>query len=95
MVSPVTSDAGQRTTSNPTITEGNPAGMPEQPSRHHTSVSCVSCPKDRCQSSLLSEVATDLVASSWRQKSSSHTTPPSISGLAGMRSGIEIRFLEP
>ena len=44
--------------------------MPEQPSRHHTSVSCVSCPKERCQSSLLSEAATDLVVSSWRQKSS-------------------------
>ena len=70
MVSPVTSDAGQRTTSNPTSTEGNPASMPEQPSRHHTSISRVGCLRDRCQSSHLSEAATDLVLSSWRQKSS-------------------------
>ena len=44
--------------------------MPEQPPRHFTPVSHVGCIRNRCQSGHLSETATDLVLSSWRDKSS-------------------------
>ena len=54
----------QRTTSNPTIIEGNPASIPEQPSRHHTSINCVGCLRNRYQSTYLSEASTDLILSS-------------------------------
>ena len=69
MVPTVTSDAGQRITSYSTITRNNPVSMSEQPSRHCTSVSRVGCIRDRCQSDHLSETATELVLSSWRDKS--------------------------
>ena len=72
--------------------------MPEQPSRHHTSVSLVGCLRDRSQSSHLSEAATDLVLLSWRQKSLSHTIPSLINVTESEKTGLihtstEIQFL--
>ena len=70
LVSTVASDGGQRTTSHSSITGNNSISMSQRPSRHFTSVSRVGCIRDRCQSSHLSESATDLILSSWRVKSS-------------------------
>ena len=70
LVSAVASDVGQRTTSHSSITGNNSISMSQQPSRDFTSVSHVGCIRDRCQSSHLSELATDLILSSWRVKSS-------------------------
>ena len=43
--------------------------MSEQPSRDCTPVSYKDCIRDRCQSGHLSEATTDLILSSWRDKS--------------------------
>ena len=59
-----------RTTSHSTVNRNNTVSMPEQPPRHFTPVSHVGYIRNRCQSGHLSETATDLVKSSWRDKSS-------------------------
>ena len=70
MVPSITSEAGQRTTSHSSVTRNNTASMPERPPRHFTPVSHVGCIRNRCQSGHLSETATNLILSSWRDKSS-------------------------
>ena len=69
MVSNAPSNAGQSTNSHPTVTKHNANSMSEQSARHHPTVSHVGYIRQQCESSHLSQTATDLVLSSWRDKS--------------------------
>ena len=69
MVSNAPSNAGQSTNSHPTVTKHNANSMSEQSARHHPTVSRVGYIRQQCESSHLSQTATDLVLSSWRDKS--------------------------
>ena len=69
MVPPAFANAGQRTNDHSTLSGDNSVGVPEQSPRHHTTVSRVGYIRSMCASSNLSVSATDLVLSSWRDKS--------------------------
>ena len=69
MVPPAFANAGQRTIDHSTLSGDNSVGVPEQSPRHHTTVSLVGYIRSMCASSNLSVSATDLVLSSWRDKS--------------------------
>ena len=69
MVSNAPSNAGQSTNSHPTVTKHNANSMSEQSARHHPTVSRVGYIRQQCESSHLSQTATDLVLLSWRDKS--------------------------
>lgn len=69
MVSHAPSNAGQSTTPHSTVTGHNTARLSEQSTRHHPTVSCVGYIRQQCETSHLSQSATDLVLSSWREKS--------------------------
>ena len=66
MVSSTPSNAGQSTNSHPSVTRDNASSTSEQSARHHPTVSCI---RQQCEGSHLSQTATDLVLSSWRDKS--------------------------
>ena len=69
MVSNAPSNAGQSTNSHPTVTKHNANSMSEPSARHHPTVSRVGYIRQQSESSHLSQTATDLVLSSWRDKS--------------------------
>ena len=69
LVSLASANAGQRTTDHSTISGDNSVSMPKRATGHHTTVSRVGYIRSRCESSNLSIAATDLVLSSWRDKS--------------------------
>ena len=69
LVSLASANAGQRTTDHSTISGDNSVSVPKRATGHHTTVSRVGYIRSRCESSNLSVAATDLVLSSWRDKS--------------------------
>ena len=69
LVLPTTAAVGHRTTDHTTISRHNTVSLPEQPTRHHSTVSRVGYIRSRCESNNLSVSATNLVLSSWRDKS--------------------------
>ena len=69
LVSLASANAGQRTTDHSTISGDNSVSEPKRATGHHTTVCCVGYIRSRCESSNLSVAATDLVLSSWRDKS--------------------------
>ena len=79
MVPIIITEAGQSTTTHTSLSRGDPSSLPQPPSRHHTltAVWAISGRDTRVanfqkqptfRSSQLSEAATDLVLSSWREK---------------------------
>ena len=69
LVPSASANAGQRTTDNSTISRDNTVSVPEQATRHHTTASHVDYIRSRYESSSLLVLATDLMLSSWRDKS--------------------------
>ena len=69
VVSNVAPVINQQATSHSSVSTSNPVSVSEQSSRHNAPISRVGCIRDRCQSGKLSNTATDLVLSSWRDKS--------------------------
>ena len=69
VVSTAPSNAGQSTNSHPIVTRHNPTSVSEQSARYHPVVSRVGYICQQCEGSHLSQTATDLVLSSWRDKS--------------------------
>ena len=69
MVPSVAPVIDQQATSHSSVSTSNPVSVSEQSSRHNAPISHVSCIRDRCQNGKLSNAATDLVLSSWRDKS--------------------------
>jgi len=61
-------NVGQTTNSHPTVTRHNADSVPEQSTRYHPTVSCVGYICQHCEGTHLSQTATDLVLSSWRDK---------------------------
>ena len=70
LVPTTTTEIDQGTSTHTSLTRGDPTNLPQPSSRHHAPTSRVGYIRERCQSSRLSEAATDLVLSSWREKSS-------------------------
>ena len=69
LVSLASANAGQRSTDHSTISGDNLVSAPKWATRHYTTVSHVGYIRSRCESSNLLVTATDLVLSSWREKS--------------------------
>ena len=69
LLSLASANAGRRTTDHSTISGDNSVSAPKQATEHHTTVSRVGYIWSRCESSNLLVAATDLVLSSWRDKS--------------------------
>ena len=63
-------ETGQSTTPHTQIIRNDTTSVSEPPPRHPTPTSCVGHIRERCQRNHLSGTATDLVLSSWREKSS-------------------------
>ena len=62
-------NAGQSASSYTTVNRHNTARVSEQSTRHHPTASRVGYIRQQCESSHLSQSATDVVLSSWRDKS--------------------------
>ncbi|XP_065918856.1 integrase/recombinase xerD homolog [Dysidea avara] len=69
MVSHAPANAGQSTNPYPTVSRHNTASVSEQSTGHHPTISCVGYIRQQCEGSHLSQTATDLVLSSWRDRS--------------------------
>ena len=68
LVPTTTTQTGQDTSTHTSPTRGDPTNLPQPSSRHHTPTSRVGYFRERCRGSQLSETATNLVLSSWREK---------------------------
>jgi len=69
LVSHAPPNVGQSTNSHSTVTRYNTASVSVQSTRHHPTISRVGYIRQQCEGSHLSQAATDLVQSSWRDKS--------------------------